>query len=179
MAVKIISTEYISNHQYFTARKDAYQLESGKKVDPYFVVEMPPSATAMAITENNEVILISQYRHPVGEALLELPGGFIEKDEDKTIAIRRELLEETGYEFNEVFHLGNISANPGVLNNYTDLFLAVGGKKIQLQNLDDNEEIEIILKPLEEVRQLLNQCKFKQSMQALCLFYGFSKLDDI
>jgi 8-oxo-dGTP pyrophosphatase MutT (NUDIX family) len=179
MAVKIISTEYISNHQYFTARKDAYQLESGKKVDPYFVVEMPPSATAMAITENNEVILISQYRHPVGEALLELPGGFIEKDEDKTIAIRRELLEETGYEFNEVFHLGNIAANPGVLNNYTDLFLAVGGKKIQLQNLDDNEEIEIILKPLEEVRQLLNQCQFKQSMQALCLFYGFSKLDDI
>lgn len=179
MAVKINSTEYISNHRYFTARKDAYQLESGKIVDPYFVVEMPPSATAMAITENNEVILISQYRHPVGETLLELPGGFIEKDEDKTVAIRRELLEETGYEFNEVFHLGNIAANPGVLNNYTDLFLAIGGKKIQLQNLDDNEEIEIILKPLDEVRVLLNQCQFKQSMQALCLFYGFSKLDNI
>ena len=179
MSVKIISSERISNHRYFTARKDAYQLASGKIVDPYFVVEMPPSATAMAITENNEVILILQYRHPVGETLLELPGGFIEKDEDKTVAIRRELLEETGYEFNEVFHLGNTAANPGVLNNYTDLFLAVGGKKIQLQHLDDNEEIEIVLKPLEEVRLLLNQCQFKQSMQALCLFYGFSKLDNI
>ena len=67
----ILHSEYISRHRYFTARKDAYRLPSGKVVDPYFVVEMPPSATAMALTENDEIILVSQYRHPVGKVLYE------------------------------------------------------------------------------------------------------------
>ena len=90
MQTKIISSEYISQHQYFNARRDAYQLASGKIVDPYFVVELPPSATAMAITENNQVILISQYRHPISKEILELPGGFIEAGEDIFEGIKRE-----------------------------------------------------------------------------------------
>jgi len=177
MKVKILSSEYISKHQYFNARRDSYLLPSGKKVDPYFVVEVPTSATAMAITEDNEVILIKQYRHPVGETLLELPGGFIDANESPELAIRRELLEETGYEFESVIRMAETAANPGVLNNFTYLFLATGGKKIAEQQLDGNEEIEIVLMPLEEVRLLLMDSKIKQSMHALCLFYGFNQLD--
>ena len=62
MSVKTISSEYISRHQYFTARKDSYQTDTGKIVDPYFVVELPMAAGVMAITENNEVVLVKQYR---------------------------------------------------------------------------------------------------------------------
>jgi 8-oxo-dGTP pyrophosphatase MutT (NUDIX family) len=179
MKTKIISSEYISQHQYFTARRDAYELASGKIVDPYFVVELPPSATAMAITEDNQVILISQYRHPISKEILELPGGFIEPGENIFDGIKRELLEETGYTFKDVYHLGNTAANPGVLNNFTELFLATGGIKTNNQNLDSNEEISIQLKSLEEVKEMLQQSKFIQSMQALCLFYGFEKLEDL
>ncbi len=179
MKAKILSSEYISKHQYFNARKDSYTLPSGKTVDPYFVVELPLSAAAMAITEDNKVILVEQYRHPIGEKLLELPGGFIDENESADIAIRRELMEETGYEFENVTHLGITAANPGVLNNFTHLFLATGGRKVSDQQLDSNEEIEIVLKSLEEVRSLLLESKIKQSMHALCLFYGFAKLDKL
>jgi len=179
MQTKIISSEYISQHQYFNARRDAYQLASGKIVDPYFVVELPPSATAMAITAENEVILISQYRHPISTEILELPGGFIEAGEDIFEGIKRELLEETGYSFKDVYHLGNTAANPGVLNNFTELFLATGGIKTNIQSLDSNEEISIELKSLAEVKEMLHQSKFIQSMQALCLFYGFRKLEGL
>ncbi len=176
MQTKTISSEYLSRHPYFTARKDCYALPSGKTVDPYFVVELPASAAAMAITENNEVIFVEQYRHPIGEILLELPGGFIDAGENAAIAIQRELLEETGYSFSSVHHLGITAANPGVLNNFTHLFLVTGGKKIAAQQLDDNEEIGIILKPLDEVPALLLESKIKQSMHALCLFYGLGYL---
>jgi ADP-ribose pyrophosphatase len=177
MSSQLLSSEYINRHPYFTARRDRYQLSSGKIVDPYFVVELPVSATAMAITVNNEVILVEQYRHPVKETLLELPGGFVDNNELPETAIRRELMEETGYNFTNVVSLGITAANPGVLNNFTHLFLATGGVKAGDQSLDHNEEIRIILKPLNEVRTLLQNSAIKQSMHALCLFYGFGYLD--
>ena len=175
---KTLSSEYINRHVYFTARKDRYETNSGKIVDPYFVVELPTGASAMALTEENEVILVKQYRHPVDEILLEIPGGFIDEGEAPETAIRRELLEETGYSFSNIYLLGKTALNPGILNNYTYMFLATGGIKAAPQKLDVNEEIEIVLKPLEEVRQMLLRNEIKQSMHALCMFYGFEFLRD-
>ncbi len=173
---KTLSSEYINKHRYFTARKDRYQTNTGKIVDPYFVVELPTAAGAVAITENNEIILIKQYRYPVNEIMTEIPGGFIDPGEKPEEAIRRELLEETGYSFSEIHLLGTTALNPGVLNNFTYMFIALGGVKTAQQSLDQNEEIEIVLKPLEEVRSMLMHHEIKQSMHALCMFYAFEFL---
>lgn len=142
-------------------------------MDPYFVVELPTSACAMAITEDNEVLLIKQYRYAIHEEMIEIPGGFIDAGEQPMQAIERELLEETGYSFSSLHYLGITTANPGLLNNFTYMFLALGGKKTALQSLDDNEEIEIILKPMEEVRSMLFHNEIKQSLHALCMFHAF------
>ena len=176
MSFKKLSSEYISKHIYFTARKDSYQTPDGKIVDPYFVVELPTSACAMAITEDNEVLLIKQYRYAVNEMLFEIPGGFIDAGEQPMQAIERELLEETGYSFSSIHYLGITTANPGLLTNYTYMFLALGGKKTAAQSLDENEEIEIILKPIEEVRSMLLHNEMKQSLHAVCMFHAFDFL---
>ncbi len=174
---KIISSEYITKHQFFTARKDGYETADGIIVDPYFVVELPTTVVAMAITNDDEVILVRQYRHPVSDKLIELPGGFIDAGEQPHQAIARQLLEETGYTFDNFHYLGITAANPGVLNNFTHMFIATGGTLTHDQSLDDNEEIELILKPLDEVKTMLMHNEIKQSMHALCLFYGFNYLE--
>ena len=174
---KVLHSKYINKHPYFTARQDAYLLPSGKKVDPYFVVEMPDSVCVMAITEGNEVIMIKQYRYPVNEILLELPGGFIDGGEQPETAASRELLEETGYQFSQFHYMGVTYGNPGVLSNATHLYLALGGTKATEQSLDANEEIITELHSLESVKAKLHAGEIKQSMHALCLHVGISFLE--
>ena len=179
MKWKILSSEYISNHQYFTARKDKCETPDGKIIDEYFVVELPGTVCGLALTEEGEVLMVRQYRHPIEETLIEIPGGFIDKNETHEEAMRRELKEETGYEFSSFKEVGKIAANPGVLNNFTYLFLAQGGKKTSDQKLDKNEELEVELISLKELKQLFLDNKILQATHNSCVFYALRELGEI
>lgn len=178
MKWKILSSEYLTKFIYFTSRRDRCETPQGKIVEEYYVVEMGLTVTALGITEQNEAILIKQYRHPIEKTLLEIPGGFANENEDPQKAIEREFLEETGYAFNSFEYVGEVSANPGVLSNYTKLYLATGGKKITNQVLDHNEEIEIVLVPLSDLKEMLYKNKIVQALHTCCIFYALQKLEE-
>ncbi len=179
MKWKTFSSKYISRHKYFTARVDRCEQANGKIVEEYFVVELPTTACAVAITEDGFVLMVKQYRHPVEDILLELPGGFLDPSELPEDAMKRELMEETGYEFSVIEKIGMIAANPGVLNNYTALFLATGGKKTGMQRLDDNEDIEVVKITIEELKTMLLENKIVQSLHSNCAFYALRKMGEI
>jgi 8-oxo-dGTP pyrophosphatase MutT (NUDIX family) len=176
MKWKTLSSGYINQHVFFTARHDRCIREDGTIIDPYYVVELPTSATALPITEDGKIVLVKQYRHPIEEVIFETPGGFIDKGEDFATGMKRELMEETGYVFTHIEPLGRVAANPGLLNNFTELFLATGGKKISGQQLDHNEEIEIVLVSMEELLDMLMKQEIKQSLHVNCIFYALIKM---
>lgn len=176
MEWKTLSSEYISNHIYFTARRDRCMREDGTVVDPYFVVELPTSAAALAFTADGNVIMVKQYRHPVAEVMLEIPGGFIDPGEDFDTGMKRELQEETGYTFEKIEYLGRVAANPGVLNNYTELYIAKGGVLNGKQELDHNEEIEVVLMSLEELTDMVMRNEIKQSLHVNCILYALIRI---
>jgi ADP-ribose pyrophosphatase len=173
---KLLSSEYLTKHVYFTSRKDRCERADGTIIEDYFVVELPTSACALAITEEGKIILLKQYRHPIGEVIYEIPGGFVDEGEDLITGMKRELMEETGYDFSTIEYLGKTVANPGLLNNYTELFLTTGGKKTGLQKLDHNEEIEIVLVSMEQLIELLLKGEIKQSLHATCIFLALLRL---
>ena len=179
MKWKTLSSEYLSRHRYFTARKDKCETPEGNIVDEYFVVELPTTCCAVAITEQGEVLMVRQYRHPVEEAILEIPGGFVDENETPEQAVKRELKEETGYEFSTIKKVGKIAANPGVLNNFTFLFLAQGGIKTGEQTLDTNELIEIEKISLQELKTLFLENRILQSLHANCIFYALRELGEL
>jgi 8-oxo-dGTP pyrophosphatase MutT (NUDIX family) len=177
MKWKILSSEYLFKDVWFTVRRDKCETPAGKIVDPYYVFEFPTWATALALTEDNKVILVRQYRHAIEDVCLELPGGCVD-DADKTLqdAIARELLEETGYAFSNYDYLGKISPNPSTNNNWMHMFLATGGKKISEQQLDHNEEIDVELYSIDELKNFIRENKIVQAMHVTCIMYGLKKL---
>jgi len=176
MKWKTLDSTYISNHIYFTARKDRAERPDGTIVDPYFVVELPTAATAFALTEDEQVIMVRQYRYPLAEILIETPGGFVDEGESFEAAMQRELLEETGYTFSHIDYLGKLAANPGVLNNYTEMFLATGGRKTGEQKLDHNEDIEVLSFSIDEVIEMIKEQKIAQSIHVNCIMHALLKL---
>ncbi len=174
---KLLSSEYLFHDLWFKVRKDRCETPQGKIVDPYYVYEFPTWVTAVAITDEGKIIMERQYRHALGETCMEIPGGCVD-DTDASLedAIKRELLEETGYSFSSYEYLGKISANPSTNNNLMHMFLAKGGKKIASQDLDHNEEIEIDLVSIDELKQMLRENKIVQAMHVTCIMYALEKM---
>ena len=180
MEWKLLKSDYLFSDLWFTVRRDTCVRKDGKVIDPYYVYEFPDWVTAVAMTKAGEFIFERQYRHASGFTLMEIPGGCVDKeDKDLESAIARELREETGYQFESFEYLGKTSANPSTHNNWMHFYLATGGEKIGDQSLDANEEIEIHLLSINEVKSLLKNNEILQSMHATALFYALSKLGEL
>lgn len=100
---KTVSSEYLFNDRWFKVRKDRCVTPSGTVVDPYYVYEFPTWVGAVPVTEDGKVIMVRQYRHALGEVVLEIPGGCVD-DSDSSLeaAAARELLEE--FEIRQPFY---------------------------------------------------------------------------
>ena len=174
---KKISSEYLSRDLWGTVRKDRCQTQEGKIIDPYYVYEFPTWVTAVAITEEGKVLMERQYRYALDITCYEIPGGCVdESDSSLEMAIERELLEETGYRFTQFDYLGKTSANPSTNNNWMHMFLARGGRYEKEQELDHNEEIEVYLFSMEDVKKLLAENQIMQSMHVTTLYYAMAKM---
>lgn len=177
---KVLSSEYLFNDRWFKVRKEVCETPGGKIVDPYYVYEFSTWVGALPVTEDGKIIMVRQYRHALGEVCLEIPGGCVDDtDANNEEAIARELMEETGYSFSEFQYLGRISPNPSTNCNLLHMYLAKGGKKVADQKLDENEEIEVVLLSIEELKQLLRENKIVQSMHVTCIFYALAQLEQL
>ena len=171
-----LSSHYVVQKNWATLRVDACKMPDGTIIDDYYVLEYPDWVNAVAVTTENEVIIIRQYRHAVEQVITEIPGGCIDPGETPEQAVVRELLEETGYAFDHIEPLCNLFANPATGNNTTHCYLATGGKKVHEQHLDGREEIEVELVSVEKVKAMLLENQFGQALHSTSLFYALNKL---
>ena len=174
-----LGSRYLVKEKWATLRVDTCKMPDGTMIDDYYVLEYPDWVNAIALTEDNEVIVIKQYRHAAEEVILKIPGRCIDPGESPEEAVKRELLEETGYAFSSISPLSTLYANPSTSANKTYSFLLQGGKKVQDQQLDGREEIVVELVSIEKLKQLVLQNNFPQALHASAIFYALKRLGSI
>lgn len=174
---KLLSSEYVFKDKWATLRADTCQMPDGKIISPYYVLEYPNWVNAVVLTDDQQIVLIKQYRHAAGEVILELPGGCIDANETPEDAVKREVLEETGYSCTRIELLAVLYANPSTSKNKTYSFIAYGGKKVQEQQLDGAEEIMVETVSILQLKELLLSNRFGQALHASALFYALQRLE--
>lgn len=179
MEWKTLSSTYIHKGPWATLRTDKCEMPDGRIVEDYYVLEYPNWVNAVAITADNKVLMVRQYRHAADIVSLEIPGGVIDGDEIPEAAMRRELLEETGYQFDDIELISTVYANPSTANNKTFCYLAKGGVKVQEQHLDELEHLVVEEYTIAEVKQLLADNKIAQALHCTGLFYALIKLGEL
>ena len=128
-------------------------LPNGRDAEIAFI-RHPGSIAVVPLLEDHSVVMELQYRHPVGEYLLEIPAGTMEPSESPRDCARRELIEETGFRAQEFIKLGKIHILPAYSDEVIHVFIAKGLTPAK-QNLDPDEIIEVVTYPFEKALRMI------------------------
>ena len=152
---KTLTSETKFEGRIIKVLRDTVELENGK-TSAREVVCHNGGVCVAALTEQNEVLLVRQFRYPYKEVLLELPAGKLEKGEDPFEAVKREQMEETGTAGENYISLGNLYPSPGYCGEIIRIWACRVAQKGEM-HLDEDEFLEVERIPLDKaVEMVLN-----------------------
>lgn len=174
MREKSVSTEYIFKGRVINLRRDTVLLPNGKEATRE-VAEHSGGVCVVALTNDNQVLLVRQYRRPFDTILTEIPAGKLNPGEDHFSCGVRELEEETGYKAKNFKYLGAFYPTPGFCNEIIHIYLATGLYKGQI-NPDEDEFLENYSLPLDTLCQMVKKGEIKDGKTALGVMLAASDL---
>ncbi|MBQ7916022.1 MAG: NUDIX hydrolase [Firmicutes bacterium] len=153
--MEVKKSELMFNGRILKVYKDEVLLDNGMEVTRE-VMRHQGAAAVVPITDNGEVILVKQYRYAVGKEMLEIPAGLLEPGEEMAVCAARETEEETGYKPMELIHLYDFFSSPGYCTERIGIFAA---RQLvpSRQHLDADEDVEVVVMPLEEAIEMIKR----------------------
>jgi len=142
--------------KYFSVAE--YTVQGRKGDRPYYAVNRRHFNTVhiLALTEKDEVVLVRQFRPPVRKHVIELPAGLCDDiNECPVEAARRELLEETGFQVEDMALVFSGTVSPGLTNEVYNLFVGTNAEMVSSGGGVGNEAIEVFLKPRRRLLEFL------------------------
>jgi 8-oxo-dGTP pyrophosphatase MutT (NUDIX family) len=168
---KTRSSRLVYENSWIRLREDAVLRPDGQQ-GIYSVVELRPSVGIVALNANREIVLVGQWRYPLGRYSWEIPrGGSMPGESDLQAVARRELREETGVEADCWHSLGAVDVNNGVTSDVEHLFLATGLKSGEAHQ-DPEEEIALRWVPFEAAVQMVLGGEITEVCSAAAILMG-------
>lgn len=153
MNFEVIKSDTIFNGKVIDLKVDQIKYKSTGNSGIREVAVHPGGAVVVPVLKNGKIILISQYRYPMNEVVVELPAGKLDKNEDPLIAAKRELKEETGYSTETIFKLGKIFSTPGFCTEVLHIYLAENLIKGDHAREEGEESMKLIELSIEEIEE--------------------------
>lgn len=173
MPHELISSESTYQGKAFSVRRDHLRLPDGSsaRLD---IVEHVPAVTVVPIDKQGQLWFVSQYRHPTGGELLELPAGTMEAGEEPAACASREIREETGMAAGKLQKIGEFFLAPGYSTEYMYVYLASDLAYDPLPG-DQDEFLSVERFPVAQVYAMLHRGEIRdaKTIAALCLAHPF------
>lgn len=167
----LLDSRFVSDHYIFRLHADRYRLETNGVERDFTRLLSPDWVNVLAVTENNQLVMVRQYRHGTRSVTLEIPGGMVDEGETADVAGLRELREETGYAANRARILASVWPNPAFMSNRCHIVLAEGARRVGEPMLDPAERIDVVTCPLTDVEALIARGEINHALVLLALAY--------
>lgn len=178
---KILKEKDVSPSKWFPVSQHKVELPDGTIIDDYFISPLGNVVMVLPITTKNEIVLVKQYRHAIGEILIELPAGFQQKGKSLEDSALAELEEEVGIKttFDNLIFLGKTANNPTKTTIVTHCYLAMNLDFNSKQIFDVTEDIEILKVVPKKVLQMVNNGEIWVTDSIVNIVKAFLKYPDI
>lgn len=159
---KLLSKKDVSPHKWFPIEMRTYELPNGKIVDDFSVSTLPDVAMIVAITTDNKVVLVRQFKPGAGDLFLQFPAGRIEPHHKDMIEVaQHELEEEAGIhvEQKDLIYFAGLNGFSTKCTEKVNFYFVSGVTVNSTQRLDENELIEVVLLSLSEMEEYITSEK--------------------
>lgn len=168
----VISSKPSGDYRIFKIRTDRRQSPRTEAEHDFFVIDCPNWVNVIALTADNQLVMIEQFRCGTDTVELEIPGGMIDSsDPDPVAAGVRELREETGYQGERAAILGETSPNPAIMSNTCYTVIVRDCELKHPTAFDPGEDLVTRLVPVSELRGLVANGKIRHSLVTVALYY--------
>lgn len=157
---RVVASSYAVDAPFLRLRKDDVEVPNVSDIQHFFVRESRGFAIVFAVTPDQKVLLVRQYRYGNDAITLELPAGTLDGDEEPLTAAKRELQEETGFTAPRWEHVLSVAAEPVRSPSIMNVFVAIDATCTSPTNLDPCEVLEWELVPFDQVEVLLRNGEF-------------------
>jgi ADP-ribose pyrophosphatase len=172
-----IAGENIFDGTLLHVRRDTVRLPNGKDAVREWI-KHPGAAAVLPILPNGDVVLVRQYRYPIGAVTLEVPAGKLDAvGEDPLYCARRELSEETGYTAEQYDKLTTIATTVGFSNEYIHLY-AARGLSAGMQHTDADEFVNIVQMPFARALDMIKTGEIVDSKTIISLMMVAERIRD-
>lgn len=167
-----ISSRSLGDFKIFNVRTDRKVSPRTNAEHDFFVIDCANWVNVIALTPDQKIVMVEQYRHGSNTVELEIPGGMIDKKDASPVAAgTRELREETGYEGRNARILGEIFPNPAIMNNTCYTVLVENCTLVHPVEFDSGEDLITRQVPVADLPQLVAEKKIGHSLVAVALYH--------
>ena len=167
-----ISSKPLGDFHIFTLRSDSKISPRTQQPHDFIVIDCVNWVNVIAVTPDQQLVMVEQYRHGSDTVELEIPGGIMDATDPSPEATGvRELREETGYEGKNAQRIGEVFANPAIMSNVCFTVLVENCRCIHPQQLDHGEDLLTRLVPIKEIPQLVSSGQIRHSLVIAALYY--------